>query len=473
MEVCLKKLSADINSNVCLLPKNIFDGLNLSTESPYTIHYGLSKKEFFLCLLNKTENNMYFSEDIFNEINLLEDATLNIWKKNNDIFIGPLVGILVTDNYLKKALKISPPYLTQHIGAGIEEHCLPYFFTTSSVDLKEKKVKAVTFIPKQNKYDFCYLPIPNVVYEKCFNFRKGERHLKGILKRKLKNDFNIKLINNVISLGKWEVSFALSKYPEIRKYLPETMLYRTFDDVIEMLNRSNFIFIKSSYGSKGKEVISIEKLATGYKLNYDDNGLKEFSLSSINHIKDIVTSFIGNKKYIIQQGIRLLTFKGRRMDLRIHSMKNEYGKWESIFKSARIAKGNLSITNYAAGGDHTIYEQIYEDLKAEHRYIEVPSSEKLEEATSILSSYIEKEFGAMGEIGLDIGIDTSGSIWILEANATPDKLLDPGIVDMYGKSMSYLIPKFYKGLNENKPIMPQAQAIFKYAKFLAGLTKNN
>lgn len=473
MEICIKKLSEDISSNVCILPRNIFNDLNLSTGSPYIIHCGLSSKEIFLNFLSKTENNMYFSENIFNELKLLEDVTLNIWKKNNDIFIGPLVGMLVTDNYLKKALKNSPPYLSQHIGAGITEHCLPYFFTASSVDLTEKKVKAITFIPKQNKYDFCYLPIPNIVYERCFNFRKGERYSKRILKRKFKDDFNVKFINNVNSLGKWELCVALTKYPEIRKYLPETMLYRTFDDVIKMLNKNDFIFIKSSYGSMGKEVISIEKHNNGYNLNYYDNGLKDLSLSSINDIKNIVTSFIGNKKYIIQQGIRLLTFEGRCMDLRIYSMKNEYGKWESIFKFARIAKGNLSITNYSAGGDLTNYEQIYLDLKAEHKYIEVPSCEKLEEAASILSSYIEKEFGAMGEIGVDIGIDTSGSIWIIEANATPDKVLDPSIVDMHGKSMTCLIPKFYKGRNENKSIMPQALGIFKYAKFLAGLTKND
>lgn len=472
MKVSIRKLSMNTSSTVCVLPKNIFDALKLSTKASYTIHFGLSRQVSLINFSEVEEKNMCFPENVFNQLHLLKYTTYNIWRTDKDIFLGPVVGIFVTTFFMKAAIrKMRNYFVKQHIRASLAENCLSYFFSVNDIDWSEKKIKGYTYIPELNKYDCCWFPLPNVLYDKAGGTYGKQRQRVIQLRKRFKNSLDIKLINNLNQLGKLEVCEALSKHPETKKYVPETIIYKSFDDVLHMLNKNKLIFIKSYYGSGGTEVLSVEKLTNKYKLNYYQMGAKEALLDNINELQEFVTKFIGNKKFIIQQGIRLLTYKGRNMDIRIFIMKNEFGIWESIFKGARIAKGKFTITNTRAGGDYAIYEQIYPQLKEEYSLLEVPNAEKLDEATIMLANYIEKELGNFGEIGLDIGIDINGAIWIIEANAKPDKELEPNIFDIDGKPWVELVPQFYKGTSKNSKIQPQALGILKYAKFLTGANK--
>jgi hypothetical protein len=150
-------------------------------------------------------------------------------------------------------------------------------------------------------------------------------------------------------------------------------------------------------------------------------------------------------------------------------MKNEKGKWETIFNGTRIAKGRFTITNTCTGGDYALYELVYPELINQYPFMKVPTADELDEVTIMLAEYIEKELGDLGEVGMDIGIDIKGRIWIFEANARPDKEIDPTILDMSGVPWVDLVPNFYKGYLHNKKIQPQSLGIFKYSKFLAGI----
>ena len=469
MKVSIRKLSMTTDSNVCMLPKNIFDTLKLSEKESYTIHFGLSVQDSLINFSEVEEKNMYFPENVFNQLHLLEYSTFNIWKTGNDIFLGPVVGIFVPNVFMKGATRKKHHYFVKHfIHASASENCLSYFFSAIDIDWSEKKIKGYTFIPELSKYTFRWFPLPNVLYDKYVGFNRKEKPLVKQLRRRFKSNPNIKLINNLNMLGKWEVCEALTKHPEAKKYVPDTIIYKNFDDVRHMLNKNDFIFIKSFYGSGGKEVLSIEKFNDKYKLNFYKNGAKGTLLDNINEVQEFVAKFIGKKKFVIQQGIKLLTYEGRSMDIRMFIMKNAAGMWESIFKGARIAKGEFTITNTRAGGEYAIYEQVYPQLKKQYPLLEVPTAEKLDEAAIMLASYIEKELGGFGEIGLDIGIDINGGIWILEANSKPDKEIEADILDINGKPWIELVPQFYKGTSKNSEILPQVLGIFKYAKFLTG-----
>jgi glutathione synthase/RimK-type ligase-like ATP-grasp enzyme len=469
MDVTIKINSVNTYPNACTLPRNIFNSLNLSTETPYIIHFGLSNETTLIGFSETEDKAMYFSESIFNQLKLLQDIIINIWKTNEGIFLGPVIGIFVKSLFIKQATRNNHyAFVRQHSRASHAENCFSYLFSANDIDWSEKKVKGYTFVPELGKYDFWWFPLPNVLYDKAGGGNKKENLLVKKQRRKLKNNPKIKLINNLNMLGKWEVCEALAKHPEAKKYVPETIIYKNFDDVLHMLNKNELIFMKSYYGSGGKEVLSVEKFSDKYKLNYYKMGAKELLLDNINEVQEFATKFIGNKKFIIQQGIRLLTYNSRNMDIRIFIMKNEFGMWESIFKGARIAQGKFSITNTRAGADYAIYEQLYPQLKKQYNFLEVPSTEKLDEAVIILASYIERELGNFGEIGLDIGLDINGGIWILEANSKPDKELESNIFDINGKPWVKLVPKFYRGTSNNSKIQPQALGIYKYAKFLTG-----
>lgn len=468
MKVNIRKLFMGANSNACVLPKNIFYTLKLSEKESYAIHFGATAQNSLINLSEAKEKNMYFPEKIFNELRLLEYSSCNIWRIDNDIFLGPVVGIFVSDSFISAAIKNKHHYfISQHIRASYTENCLSYFFSANDVDWTEKRVKGYTFIPELNRYDTCWLPLPDVLYDKIEWTTRKERLLISSLSNKFKNYTDMKLINNLNMLGKWEVCEALAKHPEAKEHMPDTIDYSSFDDVLYMLNNYGFIFIKSYYGYGGREVLSIEKLINKYKLNYYKMGAQEILLNNIHEVEKFVINFIGREKFIVQQGIKLLTYNGRSTDIRMFMMKNEFGIWESVFKGVRIAKESFNITNIKAGGSYIIYEELYPLLKKQYRHIEIPSAEKLNEISIMLSSCIEKEMGAFGEIGVDLAIDTNGHIWILEANSSPGKLV-PSLLDINGRPWVDVVPKYYHGTIKDNRISPLALGIFKYARFLTG-----
>jgi hypothetical protein len=471
MKVMIKKLSTDTNSNECILSKSIFDDLKLSTKELYTIHFGQSTQNILISFSEVDDINIYFSENLFDQLHLLENVTLNIWKTDKDIFLGPVVGIFVDAGRRRGAIRKPDSFIRQHMRASGVEDCICYFFSARGVDWIEKKVKGVTFIPNSGKYDYYWFPLPDVLYDRVIEFSEKEERLINKARKKFRSNPKIKLLNDFNDIGKWELCQVLSKYPEAKKYVPETIIYNNFDDVLYMLRKNELIFIKSFYGTQGKEVLSIEKLNDKYKLNFYQKGAEEILLDNINEVEEFVIKFIGNKEFIIQQGIKLLTYKGRSMDIRMFIMKNEAGIWETIYKGARIAKEGFPLTNIHAGGVYAIYDRLYPELKKQYSSVELPSAQKLSEVTLMLTSYIEKELGNYGELGIDIGIDILGKVWIIEANVMPGKRLQPNSVDIDGKLLAELIPLYYEGSIKGSTILPQALGIFKYAKFLTGENK--
>lgn len=472
MEVNIRKLSTGDNLNVCVLPKNIFYTLKLSEKGSYAIHFGATVQNSIINFSEAKEKNMYFPEKVFNQLHLLEYSSYNIWRINNDIYLGPVVGIFVSDSFIKAAIKNKYHYfISQHIRASYVENCLSYFFSAYDVDWSEKKVKGYTFIPELNRYDTCWLPLPDVLYYKIDGTRRKERLLISSLLKKFKNYTDMKLINNLNMLDKWEVCEALAKHPQAKMHMPETIDYSSFDDVLYMLYKYKFAFVKSYYGCGGREVLSVEKLTNKYKLNYYKMGAKEIFLDNIDEVEKFVIKFVGRKKFIVQQGIRSLTYNGRSTDIRMYMMKNEYGIWESIFKGVRIAKKDFNIANIKAGGSYIIYEELYPLLRKQYSHVKIPSAEELNEVSIMLSGYIEKELGAFGEIGVDLAIDTNGHIWILEANSNPGKLV-PSLLDINGKPWVDIVPKYYYGTIKGNRVSPLALGIFKYARFLTGTGKS-
>lgn len=470
--VCIKRLSGDTDSNLCIISNSIFYKLKLTEHKLYTVHVGLVTQDALIQPSKDENKNIYLSENLFNKLSLLENLNLNIWKSDEDIYIGPVVGILFPIGKNNTDSSKLSPFIKEHIKASQVENCIGYLFSSRHIDWINKRIKGFTYIPDLNKWDYCWLPLPNVLYDRVVgdNKRKGSAIMRA--REKFKTFSDAKFINNLNMIGKWEAYKVLAKYEEPKEYLPETIAYSSFEDVIYMINKYNFIFMKSQYGCGGKEVFSLERVDNRYKLSYFKRRQRELFLDDLDEVCKFTTKFVGNKHFIIQHGIRLLTFNGCNMDIRMYIVKNELGVWESVFNGARVSKGNFKLTNANAGGTYAAYEQLYPLLKEQHGLIEVPSTKKLSKVTILLAHYLEQELGSFGEIGFDIGIDVNGRIWMLEANSKPSKKVSPKSVDINGNPLVEVINSLYEGTMKNDTVLPQALAIFKYGKFLSGINSS-
>jgi hypothetical protein len=448
MQVGINLLSGLLSSNLCLLPNNIFKDLELSKETIYKLHVGLKSHD---CIFESTEeegNKAFFSTEIIEKLFLPKDIELNIWKRNNDIYLGPVVGIFINSTSLFKIYKNQEVIdRFKHIEASFKAQCIAYYFSVNSINWQENTIYGYTYNLSEKKWVGNWFPLPNVIYDRGAYFSNWEIPFAKYIKHQLRNVFKIPFINTFSGLPKWKSHVKLSKYPAINAYLPMTIRYHNFNEVMFMIEKFNFIFLKTTLGCRGKEVVSIKKVDNKYKLNYFWKGLQEVLLDNLDDLMKFVKNFTRKKTVIIQQGINLLKHEGHNMDLRIIMVKDENGNWKGTNVRSRIAKGSQTITNRCAGGEIYNYENIYASLKDQYSTDKIPSKDMLIDTAKFILPYIEYQFGRLGEIGMDLAIDENFKIWFIEGNPKLDK-----------------IP--FEGLDDLSSIWPPALAIFEYAKFL-------
>lgn len=449
MEVQIKKLAENIDSNICYLPKDIFEALQLSKESLYKLHLGQREDYSYITPKEYSDRSMYFSNPVFDKLLLFENITLNIWKNGDEIYLGPVVGIFEHSRFIATIRNGQPSFCTQKLGeAANKTNCLSYYYTIEGVNWDEGKIKGYTFDQSLNKWRSDWFPMPDVVYDNGAYFNKVQKPLVRYMRRQFKVN-KVHFINNIGYLDKWEIYHGLSKYPEARIYLPKTIFYRNFNDVLSLLDEFKYIFVKAIHGSSGKQVLSIEQIDKKYKLIFNQQGLKELIYKEIEDVKKFAQNFTSGRQCVVQQGIRLLKYNGRNFDLRMLMIKNRLGKWEATQHHCRVAQETYTITNSSLGSEWINYEDVYPHLSSAFCKGSIPDLEELINATEKVIYYFEKEFGAFGELGMDMAVDIYGNVRLIEANTRPSKLTSPG---------SYAPGE----------IPPAALNIFEYARFLAG-----
>lgn len=446
MNIIIKKFSESKNDYTCILPENVFKNLGLSENIKYNINLGQLSGYSFFSPGEDTKNRMYIPEKLFNRLFLLDGLSLNIKMENDSLNLGPVVGIFINS---KRFYAYEDGTADKHeMKAGREENCLSYYYSFEDVNWKDKIINGFTLEPGSDKWIKAWFPFPNVIYDRGTRFYEEQKQTVKELRQRFIDYPGIQLINSLNYLGKMKTYEKLSKYTEMCAFLPKTMKYTNFNDVIIMLKQNDFIFLKFTFGSEGKQVLSIEKLKNQYKLVHYDDGLKEEYVSSIEELRKIVEDFVEDRRFVIQKGIRLLKYKGQVFDMRVLISKDTKGEWRVIYNQSRIAKSDFTITNYCAGGNLDLYENIYPYLKSSYPDKKIPDYNMIGEAAILIARYLEKEFGAFGEFGMDMAIDVNGRTWFIEANTKPDKELIEGVDD----------------LNE---IPLQNIAIFEYARYLS------
>lgn len=477
LKVHVKELKKEFSSNTCLLSKDIYNELKLKTNESYVIHLGqLSQK---LCVEPQAseDESICFSNDAFNSLLLQDDLNMNIWKQDNDIYLGPVVGIFVCmDHFWCVKRKEHPSSAIQYVKASIAEGCLCYYFSLKDIDWSQNKIKGYSYMASSNEWGHQWFPVPDVIYDRHGNFPSREK--KALLdqtRKQLANYKGMRFINSRNSFGgKWQECRRLSKYAEIKDFIPETIVYKDFNDVLRMLDKHKFIFLKSIFGSLGRSVMSIEQEHEQYRINVYDSGLKDMTFKNVSEVEKLVSNFKGGRVFIIQQGIRLLKYEGRNFDLRVLMQKDDSRSWKPIV-FARVGRENSNITNQASGGESAFYDQLHPFLSSPSCKGAIPDSSKISDAAIKIAECIDKEFGPQGELGMDLGIDTCGKTWFIEVNEKPVKNWDPSYVDISKKNWIQTLFQVYElsgdylkiDASNIDGVLPQARNIFKYAKLLA------
>lgn len=445
-------LISGLDSSTTYVSEDIFNKLKLSTHIPYKINVGLQSQETLLKPI-KEKNTLYLSSHLIQELLLIEGIKTNIWLKDKSLYLGPVIGMFVRPRLIERMKEgFIPNSIDLFSKANQEVKTFLYFFSINQIDWTSQKINGYVYVPLENEWKSYDLPFPSIIHDQCSGYKKSDKELIENARKQFKEVYRIPFINHQNALGKHDLYQQLYQFPEMREYLPKTVEYRNFIQVMKALNAYSLIFLKAFQGSRGETIMSIKKNNNNYVAFYYGKGkMKKRIIRSKYALKRMVETFISGKKYVIQQGISLIKYEGHKMDVRVLLQKNQIGIWETSGMFANIAFKDSTITNYYEGKG-VIYKELYPKLK-EHTK-NVPSFEEISARAVFFAKYIEKGFGDFGELGMDIAIDQEGKIWFIEANTMPDRYV------------GYIEETEQESITRFSPLL-------EYSKFLMGCDNND
>lgn len=328
----------------------------------------------------------------------------------------PMLGIMVCkerDLFLEKGF-----YKTlQKLG---QQHELSvYVFYPNYVDWGRKIVKGFQYNFNSKIWEIKNFPLPNYVYDRCF-FTSSKNYLtyKPYIKL-LRQNKEIEFLGVGLN-GKWEVYNILSKHSVFQQYLPKTNLYKNDKQLDEWLP-SHPVILKPVGGTHGKGVIRISKSNNAYEIIGRDLSSKKIYHFFNNRVSlcKWVSNFTYKRRYLIQQYLTLTTSNNNPFDIRVLVQKNSNGKWEITGSGARVGPSSNITSNLHSGSSvqptNLILTKEFGVAKAEKIIKEIY------EIASTLPSYLESKHGNLVELGLDMGVDKQGKVWIIEVNSKPGR----------------------------------------------------
>jgi len=325
----------------------------------------------------------------------------------------PVIGILTwgEDELIKN------PYLRHFSEEG--ELLGAFVFYFSPGDLSEQENKCRGFVPlKEGGWVHGEFHRPDIVIDRCHQYRKGKSLLEPYFS--LRKHASLRFANNPIG-SKLHVHHALAQVEKMNAWLPHTVAYSE-EALREMLSRYPVLYIKPSGGTGGRGVLRIISRDDGsYSLLGRNQRREKMSLQlhSLDELLSWMNPWVRRTHFIIQQGLQLDLIPNRSADLRLLIQKNEEGRWAITGFGMRIGEESSPTSNLHGGGKGVLAGDVLEPIFGPEKTRDI-----IEECLQLgyeTAHAIGNSYPALIELGIDIGIDVKGDIWLIELNSMPQR----------------------------------------------------
>jgi glutathione synthase/RimK-type ligase-like ATP-grasp enzyme/antitoxin component of MazEF toxin-antitoxin module len=396
--------------------------LRLNEGDELTISLGKKRVSIIVQAAEIDSYELTLPENLFKEFSLPVQCYkfhASYRKENNILYLGPVVGLLTEFN----ALATEPSFGSIHTFCEELHHGILeaggffYVFTYKEFNVQGYYYSNGNWIPSE-------LPLPDVIYNRIHSRRLEYANDFTLFRKKLEQ-LNIPLFNDRF-LSKWEVHQQLINENHLFTHVPETGLFSK-ENLTYFLEKYENVFIKPVHGSQGRSIFKLEKMDGVLSVNSSLKALSEKKLKkfTIDEIYLQLKPLLNNRIYIVQQGIPLITYESRGMDFRVLCHKNHKDFWEVTSVVARISAEEEFVSNIAKGGEVmaplTAIEKSFTAQDASRILTEMK-----ELAVEITSWISLQSSGIFGELGIDMGIDHNGKVWLIEVNSKPSKNFEDG-----------------------------------------------
>lgn len=432
------------NHSIFTVSPRTADEISISSKKQAYVSFG-SRRHYVKVKIteNAPDNVILLSDNVFQELYIPDYLAYEVLVDKNGITIGPFIGLLIkkedkdfTDSCLRKLLMYTRNYSDIN-GAVV-------VFALDKADSVKHLIEGYCFNPGSGKWQRGTFPYPTAIYRKIGLNEQWKNHFLTVMGDCIFN-------NHYFS--KWDMYKWLASSCTAGPHLPCTMLYTSCHDVLNMIKKFGKVYIKPASGLKGHGIVQASMNGESMTLRFRHNRENhEVILNSIGQIYDYMENRFADREYIVQQGIELLKYDEKIVDFRCVLQKNQWNKWECMAVFGRCGENGSVVSNISSGGTVFRAGELLE--KALPSSCEYPG--KVKESIEYLAEKVCYELDDCGIncgfLGLDIGVDVYGYLWLIEINNRDPCLL---------YALDINDEELYFNLKAN-PLY--------YAKYLAGFT---
>lgn len=265
------------------------------------------------------------------------------------------------------------------------------------------KNSALGYVYSNHKYKLVRKKIPRVTHNRAIT-------LTPLLKNKLSQLSRYShVFNRQNRYDKYRIHHLILKNTSLHKYLPESTKY-THKQLKLAMTKHTSLFIKPTNSSVGNGIMKASKQASGaWKLH---GVFRKPKLVSRKRALFLIHRKVRNRTYMIQKAIPLATYKGRPYDIRVSVQRGESGQWQITGIVGKVAARGRHVTNVAKGGQVKRCEELFKSSGFHTPQI----TQELHQASLAIARQLGNNLPHMADLGLDIGVDQSGEIKLIEVN---------------------------------------------------------
>jgi hypothetical protein len=296
-----------------------------------------------------------------------------------------------------------------------------FVFTLDEIKEQSDNIQGWTYTNQQ--WVQKTFPLPACVYNRIGS-RGTEKREETQLKIAWLKTKNILFFNEKF-LDKWQIHQQLVHSSEMAPFLPYTELYKGAASLQLFLQKHPYTYVKPSSGSLGRGIIRITKTTGGYTCEYPAlNGNITKRFNSFSDLFQVVRSRIGKRAYVMQQGLHLIKNQGGVVDFRILVQKTHRGEWGITSAVGRSGTYRSIVSNVAQGGTMlSLAKTLALSFPPNHPGSQAAPALRRHSIT-IARIFEQSVSGHYAELGIDLGVDQSGKVWLLEINSKPSKTND-------------------------------------------------
>lgn len=372
----------------------------------------------------ENSNVVKMTSSLKEELGVPHGGLIHLKRDGETLRIGPAIGIVTTgvQNNASKPIGPRSSFFHQLLLAQKGKGVFYFIFSPGDVNWERNTVSAWFLRPKkQGGYEWKKLvtALPDVVYDRIPS--RGAEKLPHVqqFKLRLANLSNLPMFNQGF-FNKWGVHQLLYPNPEVNQHIPETYTPPSLQLMRTMLRQYPIVYLKPKNGSLGYGIIKVTRAQSGYDVSYHNgSGNVKRHFKTISALFQHIFRTRRISAYLIQQGINLCTYQNRPFDFRVHLHKNQENEWVVSCMAAKVAGAGSVTTHVRTGGMVIPGEEMLTHLFRKQKSV---VEERIRSASIRLASAIEDAKGVyLGELGLDMGIDLQGNVWMFEANSKPGR----------------------------------------------------